>query len=37
MQLLEERLVMLIATYYAAAMVRAIASLPYDDLDAAWR
>jgi hypothetical protein len=31
---LEKRLAMLIATYYAAAMARAIAALPHDDLDA---
>ncbi|MDT5326565.1 MAG: hypothetical protein QOF25_3717 [Mycobacterium sp.] len=30
---LEKRLAMLIATYYAAAMARAIAALPHDELD----
>jgi hypothetical protein len=30
---LERRLAMLIATYYAAAMARAIAALPHDELD----
>jgi hypothetical protein len=30
---LEQRLAMLIATYYAAAMARAIAALPHDELD----
>ena len=30
---LEKRLGMLIATYYAAAMARAITALPHDELD----
>jgi hypothetical protein len=30
---LEQRLAMLIATYYAVAMARAIAALPHDELD----
>ncbi|MDT5097020.1 MAG: hypothetical protein QOC76_757 [Mycobacterium sp.] len=30
---LEKRLAMLIATYYAAAMARAINALPHDELD----
>jgi hypothetical protein len=37
MHWLEKRLVMLIATFYATAMARAISALPHDDLDAAWR
>jgi hypothetical protein len=34
MHWLEKRLVILIGTYYATAMARAIAALPQDDLDA---
>ena len=30
---LEMRLAMLIATYYAAAMARAISAVPHDELD----
>jgi hypothetical protein len=32
---LEKRLAVLIATYYAAAMARAINALPHDELDVA--
>jgi hypothetical protein len=31
---LEKRLAMLIATYYAPTMARAITAVPHDDLDA---
>jgi hypothetical protein len=34
MHWLEKRLVMMVATFYATAMARAIAALPHDDLDA---
>jgi hypothetical protein len=37
MHWLEKRFVMLIGTFYATAMARAIAASPNDDLDAAWR
>ena len=30
---IEQRLAMLIANYYAAAMARAIAAVPHDELD----